>query len=188
MIEYDNRVTKLLASRNEAERREGKRLSDNPPRKLIEEAQRLHDSRPETERDAANAQLSIYGAVDSKEGTTISEGQFTMGWLAFNKFGRSIVDIVEGDAAGDEKSSRQLASVTKDYQDWRYGKLDPNKMRFKFDREHVLLIRVGLGLGIESLSQEELADCFDELCQCGASHDPENLRKLRTRVVKMFER
>jgi hypothetical protein len=188
MVEYDNHVAKLLASPNEADRAEGQRLADNPSPELIDWAQRLHDARPESERPRANARLLIYGVADAKERTTISDEQFTLGWLAFNKFGKSIVELTEGNAIGDEKSRRQLASVTKGYQDWRYGKFDPNKMRSKFDRQHILLIRVGLGLGIESLSQEELADCFDALCRCGGSHDPENLRKLKTRVIEILDR
>jgi hypothetical protein len=188
MVEYDNHVANLLASPDEADRAEGQRLADNPPEELIEGAQRLHDARPESERPKANARLLIYGVADSKEGTTTSDEQFTLGWLAFNKFGKSIVELMEGNAVGDEKSSRQLASVTKGYQDWRYRKLDLNKMRSKFDRQHILLIRVGLGLGIESLSQEELADCFDALCRCGGSHDPENLRKLKTRVIEILDK
>jgi hypothetical protein len=88
----------------------------------------------------------------------------------------------------DEVSSRQLASVVTDYQDWRYGKLDPNQVRSKFDYNHLTVMRCGLGLGIETLTQEELADCFDEVCTCGGTHNEENLRKLRTRVIKMMER
>jgi hypothetical protein len=41
----------------------------------------------------------------------MSEGQVALGWLAFNKFGKSIVELIEGDAARDEKSSRQPMSV-----------------------------------------------------------------------------
>ena len=44
----------------------------------------------------------------------------------------------------------------------------------------------GLDLGIEALSAEELADCFDELCACGKRHTPDNLRKLRTRLLQFL--
>jgi len=98
------------------------------------------------------------------------------------------MELVAGDKAGHEKSSKQLASVTKDYNDWRYGKLDPNVLRSKFDYNHLTLMRCGLDLGIETLTQEELADCFDEVCTCGGEHDGENLRKLRTRTIEMMER
>lgn len=188
MLEYNKKVADLLASPNEADRSEGQRLSDNPPPDLIAEAERMHDAIPESERPRHDAHLSIYGAVDSKEGTTIPEDQFMLGWLVWSKFGKTIMELVEGDKAGDEKSSRRLASVVKDYQDWRYGKLDPNRLRSKFDYHHLSTIRIGLDLGIEPLTQEELADCFDEVCTCGGTHDAENLRKLRTRIIGMMKR
>jgi hypothetical protein len=118
----------------------------------------------------------------------MSEGQFTMGWLAFNKYGKSIVEVVQGDAAGDEISSRQLLSVQKAYQEWRYGKLDVNKMRFKFDSHPILIMQAGLELGFRALSLAEIADCYGEMCNCGKSHDPENMNKLRARVIKIMNR
>jgi len=188
MLEFNKKVADLLASPNETDRAEGQRLSDNLTPELIAEAERMHDAIPESDRPRHDAHLSIYGAVDSKEGTVIPEDQFLLGWLAWSKHGKTIVELVEGDKAGDEKSSRQFGSVTKDYQDWRYGKLDPNRLRSKFDYHHLSMLRMGLDLGIEILTQEELADCFDEVCTCGETHDAENLRKLRTRVIEMMER
>jgi hypothetical protein len=148
----------------------------------------MHDAISPAERPQHDAYLSIYGITDAPEGGTMSEGQFTMGWLAFNKFGKSIVELVQGDAAGDEKSSRQLLSVQKAYQDWRYGKLDVNKMPFKFDSHHIQIMQAGLELGFRVLSPAELADCYEEMCTCGKSHDPENINKLRTRVIKIMDR
>jgi hypothetical protein len=188
MLEYNNRVSQLQASQNQADREEAQRLTANPPPELVEEAHRMHDAIPASERPPHDAYLSIFGAVDAPEGGAISEGQFTLGWLAFNKFGKSIVEVIEGDAAGDEKSSRQLLSVEKDYQNWRYGRLDLNKMRFKFDGHHILIMQAGLELGLRALTSEELADCYDALCGCGKSHSPDNLKKLRARVIKMMER
>jgi hypothetical protein len=118
----------------------------------------------------------------------MSDGLFTLGWLAFNKFGRSIVEIIQGDAAGDEKSSRQLLSVQKAYQDWRYGKLDVNKMSFKFNTHHSLIMQAGLELGLRDLTPDQLADCYDELCNCEKPHDAENVNKLRTRVIRIMDR
>jgi hypothetical protein len=188
MLEFNKKVADLLASPNEAERAEGQRLSDNLPPELASEAERMHDAIPESERPRHDAHLSIYGAVESKDGTVIPEDQFVLCWLAWSKHGKTFMELVEGDKAGDEKSSRQLATVTKDYQDWRYGKLDPDRLRSKYDYHHLSMLRMALDLGIEILTQEELADCFDEVCTCGETHDAENLRKLRTRVIEMMER
>jgi len=188
MLEYNNQVAKLRASPNKADQMEAQQLTREPPRELAEEADRMHDAISPAERPQHDAYLSIYGITDAPEGGTMSEGQFTMGWLAFNKFGKSIVELVQGDAAADEKSSRQLLSVQKAYQDWRYGKLDVNKMRFKLDSHHYQIMQAGLELGFRDFSPAELADCYDEMCNCGKSHDPENTNKLRTRVLKIMDR
>lgn len=188
MLEYNNQVAKLRASPNEADQKEAQRLTREPPPKLAAEANRMHDAIPPSERPQHDAYLSIFGAVDAPEGGTMSEGQFTMGWLAFNKFGKSIVELKRGDAAGDEKSSRQLLSVQKAYQAWRYGKLDVNKMSFKFDSHHILIMQAGLELGLRDLTPNQLADCYDEMCNCGKAHNPENINKLRTRVIKIMDR
>ena len=188
MLEHNKQVADLLASSNEADRAEGQRLFDNPPAELMAEAERMHDAIPESDRPRHDAHLSIYGAVDSKTGTVISEDQFTLCWLAWSKYGKTIIELVEGDKAGHEKSSKQLSSVTKDYNDWRYGKLDPNKLRSKFDYHHLTVMRCGLDLGIETLTEEELANCFDETCTCGKEHDGEKLRKLRTCTIEMIKR
>jgi hypothetical protein len=80
MLEYNNRVFELQASQDQADRREAHRLADNPPPELVEEADRMHDAIPPSERPPHDAYLSIFGAVDSKEGGTISMGQVTLGW------------------------------------------------------------------------------------------------------------
>jgi hypothetical protein len=188
MLEYNNQAARLLSSPNEEDRKEGQRLTREPPPELIEETNRMHDAIPASERAQHDAYLSIFGVADAPQGGTMTEGQFTLGWLAFNKFGKSIGELMEGDATGDEKSSRQLMSVQKAYQDWRYGKLDVNKMRSKFDSHHILVMQAGLELGLRDLSADELADCYDEMCNCGKPHDPENTNKLRTRVIKIMDR
>jgi hypothetical protein len=70
----------------------------------------------------------------------------------------------------------------------RYGKLDVNKMHFKFDSHHILIMQTGLELGFRDLSSNQLADCYDEVCNCGETHDPENMKKLRSRVIKIMDR
>src|SRR5207245_6404095 len=45
--------------------------------------------------------------------------------------------------------------------------------------------RSGLDFGLDKLTADELVNCFDALCTCGIEqHDPENLRKLRKRILK----
>jgi hypothetical protein len=188
MLEYNNFVMRLSSSPNAVDRKEAQRLTQEPPPELVEETNRMHDAIPPAERPQHDAYLSIFGAVDAPVGGTISQRQFRTGWLAFNKYGKSTVELIQGDEAGDEKSSRQLLSVQKGYQDWRYRKLDINKTRFKFDSHHILIMQTGMELGFRVLSSVELADCYDEMCNCGKSHDPENMKKLSTRVIKIMDR
>ena len=70
----------------------------------------------------------------------------------------------------------------------RAGKPHRRQSGSKFDLNHHSLMTSGLDLGLEKLTAGELADCFDELCSCGKEHSPENLRKLRDRMIKALER
>jgi len=69
---------------------------------------------------------------------------------------------------------------------WRFGLLDPNKLKFKTDLDHFDLMISGIDFGLDQLSDEELAVCFDELCPCSRPHFGENLRKLRIRIERQF--
>src|SRR5580704_9699393 len=90
MLEYNNQVAKLRASPNEADQMEARRLTREPPLELAGEADRMHDAIPPSERAQHDAYLSIFAIEDAPGGGTMSEGQFALGWLAFNKYGRSI--------------------------------------------------------------------------------------------------
>ena len=63
-----------------------------------------------------------------------------------------------------------------------------NKILFKLDSHQYQIMQAGLELGSRDLSPTEMADCCDEMCNCGKFHDPENINKLRTRVIKIMDR
>ena len=63
---------------------------------------------------------------------------------------------------------------------------DRNPMEVADDLEHFDLMIFGIDPGLETLSNEELASCFDELCPCEGPHFGENLRKFRDRINKEF--
>jgi len=151
----------LLASRNEADRAEGQRLSDNPPPELIAEAERMHDAIPESERPRHDAHLSIYGAVDSKKELYFRRSVHA-GLAGVEQVWQNHYGACRGDKAGDEKSSRRLAIVMKDYQDRRYGWLDPNRLPPSSTITIFRPCECVWTWGSEALTQEELADCFDE--------------------------
>src|ERR1700730_5132737 len=96
MMEYNNRVIRLQVSPNEADRMEAQRLTREPPPELVEETNRMHDAIPTSERPRHDAYLSIWEIVDPPEGGTMPESQFVFGWLAFNKFGKSIGELIAG--------------------------------------------------------------------------------------------
>lgn len=59
---------------------------------------------------------------------------------------------------------------------------------FKSNLEHSSMFQTLWGFGIEKLTPEELADLFDKFCPCGIedAHDPDALRKQRTRFQRRF--
>jgi hypothetical protein len=91
----------------------------------------------------------------------------------------------EKEKEGDLKAHKQLARANDEF--WRlingHGPVAP----FKVDQAHTDLLELGLHLGLRVLSAEELADCFDEVCACGRSHDADALKKQRSRVIKDLE-
>ncbi len=66
----------------------------------------------------------------------------------------------------------------------RYGEKVPG---FKHDLDHGALIEIGLPLGLDKLTAEELADCFDKVCFCGQEHSADALKKQRKRLIKAID-
>jgi hypothetical protein len=61
-------------------------------------------------------------------------------------------------------------------------------MPFRVDPDHLTLFEIGFDLGLNELSSEELADCFDAVCPCGRSHDADSLKKQRGRLRVAIDR
>ena len=114
----------------------------------------------------------------------VSDEQFMLSWLSWYKFGKTWRQLQHERNAGKWKASQQILAVLKDHEKWKFDKLDPNDLAFKMDRPHFILMAFGLDFGLDKLTLSELADCFDALCPCGIEqHDPENLRKLKARIL-----
>jgi hypothetical protein len=59
---------------------------------------------------------------------------------------------------------------------------------FKGNLEHSTIFEALWGLGIERLTQEELADFFDRYCTCGLeAHDPDSIKKTSIAIQKNSE-
>jgi hypothetical protein len=187
MAEMNKNIFELSASSSQQDRDEAERLKRNPPQELFDEAERLHD---EFERDGKfkyNAVGRMLGLGEVAPGSTISLDQFMLARFAFFKYGKTIPELLAERNAGSWKASQQLLGVQHDYEAWAFGKLNVDEQQFKLDVDHFLIVVGGLNLGIEALTPGELADCLDELCPCGKPHYPENVRKLRIRILKWLE-
>lgn len=188
LAEQHKKIVQLSRSGSEEDRQESQRLIRNPPPELVEEAQRVGDEFHRSGKKLDSSISAIFKIDESSPATLdLSDEDYMLAWFAWNRYGRTFKQLLDEDHNGVRQSSMRVLAVSRDYQRWRYGELDPEKAKFKLDREHQVLIRYGLAFGIEALSAEELAECFDELCPCGKTHFPENLRKLRTRVVAFLD-
>ena len=125
--------------------------------------------------------LDLVAEADVKEP---SDDPFMLSWLSWYKFGKTWRQVLHERSAGSWKASQQMVAIIRDFERWKFGKLDPNQMHFKIDRIHFNLMAFGLDFGLDQLTSDELAECFDALCSCGKRHEPENLRKLRGRIFK----
>jgi len=188
MAEQHKKIVQLSRSGSEEDRQESQRLIRNPPPEMVEEAQRVGDEFRRSGKKIDSSVSAIF-QIDERFPATpnISDEEYMLAWFAWNRYGKTFKQLLEEDRNGVRQSSMRVLTVGRDYQRWRYRELDPEKAKFKLDREHQVLIQYGLAFGVESLSAEELADCFNELCPCGKTHFPENLRKLRTRVIGFLD-
>jgi len=184
IAEHDKKIWKLRASSSPKDRAEAQRLSENPPPDLVEEARRLHDELERSRGPRYRAAMTVLGVEDLPPDSTVSYGHYMLWRLSWYRYGKTIKQLMEESEAGSERAGKQFLSVLRDYERWRFGKLDVEKQKLKFDVQHSVLMMAGLDLGLDKLNPEELADCFDALCACGKAHLPENLRKLRTRLMK----
>lgn len=87
--------------------------------------------------------------------------------------------------SGDLQAYRRVMRVGEDYQRHQFNK-GPIKPA-KGDPDHSALLEMGLDMGLNELTPEDLADCFDVICPCGKSHDADALKKQRLRIRTAFE-
>jgi hypothetical protein len=184
--EYQKKVSLLTRSATAGDREEADRLTMEIPAELMQEAETLHDEMKAAGKLRHRAPLTILGAENYPPGTVISQGDYMFHWLCWYRYGKTAEQLVREYDSRSLKAARQLHKVSMEYDEWRFGKLDPNKLKFKTDVDHFELMTSGLDLGIENLTALELSSCFDELCPCGGPHVQENLSKLRIRILKAF--
>ncbi|MGB9403721.1 MAG: hypothetical protein WCA98_09275 [Candidatus Acidiferrales bacterium] len=184
--EYQKNVTLLTRSGSTVDREEADRLSREIPPELNQEADSLYDEMKAAGTLRHSSILKIFGAENLSPGSVISKNEYMIHWLCWFRYGKTFEQLKAEHEAGNFKAAKQFHALGLEFDKWKLGRLDPNTLKFKIDQDHFDLMAHGLDLGLENLSPQDLANCFDELCPCGRPHDPENLRKLRARIVKTF--
>jgi len=189
MAEYQKTIDKLNESSSTADREEAQRLARGPlPAHLVKEALRLNRQLERSGGLRYQARIHMLGLEDLPAGSTISTGDYMFRAMCWYKYGKTIKELLEQSNAGSPKASTQLLNLMRDYDRWRFGKPHRRQSGSKFDLNHHSLMTSGLDWGMDRLTADELADCFDELCSCGKEHAAENLRKLRDRIIKALQR
>jgi hypothetical protein len=104
--------------------------------------------------------------------------------LVFLKFGITFRELIRQiDIEKNNAAHRKLMGVHRDY--WRLlSGVAFTNFKLKFNWDHFDIITQGLDFGINTLTADELSECFDEICPCGREHSPEYLKKLRARIMK----
>jgi hypothetical protein len=106
--------------------------------------------------------------------------------LYWKRYNEPLWIALQKENAGDLDALPRVFRVAADYERVRFGK-GPIKPA-KGDPDHAALFELGLDLGLSTLTEEELADCFDAACPCGKIHDPDALKKQRSRKQKALQK
>lgn len=124
----------------------------------------------------------IYLAPRSFPLSANDAAQGILEWLHWNRFRIPLwQDALRADY-GEVDASKRITRTMTDYDERRSN---PNwEPKFKHDPDHAAIFEIGLELGLETLTEDELCDCFDALCFCGRSHSSDALRKQKDRIVE----
>ncbi len=88
----------------------------------------------------------------------------------------------------DHRTVPKITEIVRLMGDWWHGKLEHKDFRFKTDELHASIMWEGLFCGLAALTDRELADCFDEVCNCDNVHVEENIKKFRRGWIRQFDR
>lgn len=165
-------------------------LVRNPPEELRKEARQLGEQLRKENPNFRKIVTKIFDLdLENTAISDISDEAYMLSWLSWNKYQKTWRQLQYERNTGNRTASKRILAVLADYEKWKFSELNPNKMSFKIHRLHFNFMAHGLNFGLDTLSPDELADCFDALCSCGIQqHDPENLRKLRTNILKALDK
>jgi hypothetical protein len=168
-------------------------LPGSGPNQLTQNAQKLRARVLQTREDILKRYPELQPGSPSNH-ITVASARFTsqrdnlMGileWLCWRRYKQPLSALAAEEKAGNLEAHKKVHRLKDDL--WRLlhkrGLIEP----FKGNSRHSELMELGLNLGLDTLTDEELADCFDEFCKCGKDHDPDALKKQRARVRKQLE-
>jgi len=112
--------------------------------------------------------------------SAIEKRERLLDWYFFKRFRSPRWVAVEKEKKGDLEAHNQITRATDEF--WLLLNGHGPVPAFKADQVHSDLLELGLHNGLDKLSVEELANCFEELCPCGKEHSGDALTKQRGRI------
>jgi hypothetical protein len=104
-------------------------------------------------------------------------------WIHFERHKEPLNKTLDQAKKGDLSAFQRVKRTEEDAFRIAHGK---RLKKFKSDPYHRDLLQLGLCFGMEKLTSEELADCFEQYCTCGKFHDADALKHQRARLVRDF--
>lgn len=173
-----NAALEAKAEALEQQKRKDQELMDWANRKLLEIDQLCKDI-PETPLGFPWLKAARKGPIDNEmEELGVSE------WLHAERHGEPLTTAITQASKGDLGALRRIHRTEEDIFRLKHGKtMSTNLQGDPFHRD---LLSIGLCFGLETLTSEELADCFDEYCPCKKVHDAAALKQQRYRLLREF--
>jgi hypothetical protein len=129
--EYQREVLRLLRSNLPEDKEKAAQLSVDIPPELARDAETLHDEMQASGKPRRRSSLKIYGLEDTPPGSTISEEHYIYHWLCWFRYNKTVKALQAEYASGSFRAAKQFHQLNLEFDKWRFGVTDPNKLRFK---------------------------------------------------------
>lgn len=164
-------------------------LSPNPPAELLAKIEtRLKDELEQVAREYPRVPVPVLLATVLRdllpEEQEIDEGKGLNDTLHFYRHLRPLATDIEAVNNGDKEARKRVYRTARDLLALQFGQGPLAKTKANLD--HLNIFEFGLGLGLERLTADELAEFFDAVCWCGQEHDADGLKKQRQRIIKIL--
>ena len=106
---------------------------------------------------------------------------YLIAYIHWRRHGTSFYQDLENEQK-DYEAFRRIARTTDDCMILHLGR--GPIMPFQENREHGIILEMGEPYGLYDLTAEELARFFDKFCPCKKEHDPDTLKKQRSKLQR----